>query len=323
MHSDTLINELTPAQLLFENMACISSPPSKEDFEAMDSQKSAMLPLLLEELRAFSDDPEIVQAKGEQYIRHVLAIFLLAYFRNNDAYPYIIKLLSHKGGLVLDLTGEVFSEALGRILASVYNGDISLVKRVVENPKLNPWIRSGALDCLMVLWKEDLMPRSELVAYLQVLMTGKLERHPSYVWDAIALIAYEIHPAELQDLLTSAIQDKLIEPVVLTHETLAICLKEPFPQVDGNKEQLVGGLMKSPSEELTWWLYPDRKTLQKGKDYASLDVPIVDKEVIPGERISPMGWRSNTVVHYEKKPGRNAPCLCGSGKKYKYCCLRR
>ncbi|MCG8482885.1 MAG: SEC-C domain-containing protein, partial [Clostridia bacterium] len=29
--------------------------------------------------------------------------------------------------------------------------------------------------------------------------------------------------------------------------------------------------------------------------------------------------RSKTIVK-EKKPGRNEPCPCGSGKKYKKCC---
>lgn len=28
-------------------------------------------------------------------------------------------------------------------------------------------------------------------------------------------------------------------------------------------------------------------------------------------------------VRVEKKPGRNAPCRCGSGKKYKRCCGAR
>ena len=32
--------------------------------------------------------------------------------------------------------------------------------------------------------------------------------------------------------------------------------------------------------------------------------------------------RSGTVVK-EKKVGRNDPCPCGSGKKYKHCCLRK
>nr|MDD6336038.1 SEC-C metal-binding domain-containing protein [bacterium] len=34
-------------------------------------------------------------------------------------------------------------------------------------------------------------------------------------------------------------------------------------------------------------------------------------------------WRAAHVVKVEKKPGRNAPCPCGSGKKYKYCCGAR
>ena len=31
-------------------------------------------------------------------------------------------------------------------------------------------------------------------------------------------------------------------------------------------------------------------------------------------------FRRSRTVHVEKKPGRNDPCPCGSGKKYKNCC---
>ena len=30
--------------------------------------------------------------------------------------------------------------------------------------------------------------------------------------------------------------------------------------------------------------------------------------------------KASGTVHVEKKPGRNDPCPCGSGKKYKFCC---
>ncbi|MCR5154709.1 MAG: SEC-C domain-containing protein [Lachnospiraceae bacterium] len=33
--------------------------------------------------------------------------------------------------------------------------------------------------------------------------------------------------------------------------------------------------------------------------------------------------KSGTVVREEKKVGRNDPCPCGSGKKYKFCCGRK
>ncbi|PCI07422.1 MAG: hypothetical protein COB77_04715 [Gammaproteobacteria bacterium] len=55
-------------------------------------------------------------------------------------------------------------------------------------------------------------------------------------------------------------------------------------------------------------------------EYAAVAVPIVDKKIVPGERSAPMGWRNNTVVHTKTKIGRNEPCPCGSGKKYKKCC---
>ncbi len=60
--------------------------------------------------------------------------------------------------------------------------------------------------------------------------------------------------------------------------------------------------------------------MDKGTDYADLDVPIAEKRVVPGERFAPMGWRSKTVVRTTEKVGRNAACPCGSGKKYKKCC---
>ena len=31
----------------------------------------------------------------------------------------------------------------------------------------------------------------------------------------------------------------------------------------------------------------------------------------------------DTTVRVEKKPGRNELCHCGSGKKYKKCCLNK
>ena len=31
-------------------------------------------------------------------------------------------------------------------------------------------------------------------------------------------------------------------------------------------------------------------------------------------------YKCSKTVHVEKKPGRNDPCPCGSGKKYKKCC---
>lgn len=46
------------------------------------------------------------------------------------------------------------------------------------------------------------------------------------------------------------------------------------------------------------------------------------KNIVTEERYKEIydEFRRSRTVHVEKKPGRNEPCPCGSGKKYKNCC---
>lgn len=310
---------MTP-ELLFEQLKSVSQPPSEAVFAEIEQQKEALTPLLLQELSTFAEDLETVEGKGEDYIRHVIAPFLLANFRHQAAYPVLIKLISYSGDKLVKLTGEVFTEALGRILASVYDGDLQPIRSVIENPNIDIWVRSAALESLIVLWKEGSLSRPEIIDYLKELMTGKLERVASYVWDNIGLIAYDIHPNGMEVLLQEAINDRLIAPLVLDLKLLDDCIKSDLNKVIQQKDKVIKGYIGSPIDELSWWLYPNENPMDKGMDYADLDVPIAEKTVIPGERFAPMGWRPKTVTRTTTKIGRNEPCHCGSGKKYKKCC---
>ncbi len=313
--------ETVSVEAIFDQLKSITQPPTENIFNEVEEKQDEVTPLLLKEIASFADNPSGVEKLGNDYIRHIVSLFILAYLRKKEAYPLIIKLLSRPGDKVVQLTGEVFTEALGRILASVYDGDLQPIKTVVENARLNPWIRCAALDSFMVLWKEDVLSREQVITYLKELMESKLEQTPGYVWDSIALIAYDLHPAELEDLLNLAIRKKLIAPMVLNAKSLKACINEDANDAIKNKDKVVDGYIKEPVKELTWWLYPDEEALDKGMEYASVGVPIVDKKVEPGERSAPMGWRGNLpVVNAQTKVGRNDPCLCGSGKKYKKCC---
>ena len=48
------------------------------------------------------------------------------------------------------------------------------------------------------------------------------------------------------------------------------------------------------------------------------------EQVLSEEKIMSIikDFKRSKIVHVEKKPGRNDPCPCGSGKKYKKCCGR-
>lgn len=72
---------------------------------------------------------------------------------------------------------------------------------------------------------------------------------------------------------------------------------------------------------------PDGWDGLKGKDYN--EIRRLQEQVAPAARAihaywlarrTPLASESTTYIRPEPKVGRNDPCLCGSGKKYKKCC---
>ncbi|MDR1785402.1 MAG: SEC-C domain-containing protein, partial [Spirochaetaceae bacterium] len=96
---------------------------------------------------------------------------------------------------------------------------------------------------------------------------------------------------------------------------------------------------KTWSEESTWQGLKILRTEKGGKDdtegvvefeaaYLRKGLRDIHHETGEFEKING-GWlyvkgsvKALTVVREGKKPGRNEPCPCGSGKKYKHCCGR-
>jgi len=53
--------------------------------------------------------------------------------------------------------------------------------------------------------------------------------------------------------------------------------------------------------------------------FADIEIDHSEKSVESIEELTTLLNKSQTIVA-DKKPARNEPCVCGSGKKYKKCC---
>jgi hypothetical protein len=80
----------------------------------------------------------------------------------------------------LDATGDIVTEDLNRILASVCQGDLSLIKQLIEDSKQNEFVHSAALKSLVVLYNGDQLTREELITYFQTLINDKLEQEEEH-----------------------------------------------------------------------------------------------------------------------------------------------
>jgi len=241
-------------------------------------------------------------ATEDAYFAHIYAMYLLAQFKEKKAYPLLVKLFSMPGEAVLDFTGDVVVNDLERILYQVCNGDIDPLKSMIENSNVNEFVRSAAIECLLILVTTGQKPREEIIAYFKELFNGKLEREHSHAWNALVINSYYLYPEEVFDEIKKAYDEKLVEPFFIDFESIEEAMEK-------GKEEILQNLDEAKRHKCR----PIDNTVEELESWECFEQP---------ENKKIRGSAKNTgPVKKDNKIGRNDPCPCGSGKKHKKCCL--
>jgi hypothetical protein len=247
------------------------------------------------------------------------AFYLLAQFREKRAYPLIVKLFSTPGDMVLEETGEFVTEDLPRVLASLCFGDIEPIQSMIEDPSLNEYVRTAGIVSFAVMVAEDILERDQVIAYFRSLLSEKLEKRLSHVWDGLVVCCLDIGAYELIPEIELAFKQNLVD-------TKSVSLKNVRDSRDRGrdfarfKESKLSKLIGDVVDEMSWWAcFCESEDNSKG--ISSGDIL---REMLSAAAEGQLNERlANSVkpVSSEHKVGRNDQCPCGSGKKYKRCCL--
>lgn len=243
-------------------------------------------PLLLDVLRDVRRRHRQV-AENRTYMAHLYALYLLAQFREKRAYPLIVELFSLPGEAVFDLTGDFVTGDLRRVLASVCHGDISLLRLLIEDDQANEWVRIASIEAFVILVVHGLLPREEALAYFRGLFRGGLPRERHGVWGGLVYATTDLHPEELMDEIRCAYDELLVEE-------LHIGLDDVLESLERGREETL-------------------ESMRSDRRYALIDDTVREMQ----------GWGCFSPPKSVHKPGRNAPCPCGSGLKYKHCCGKK
>jgi len=215
-------------------------------------QREAMTPELLRILEYAHQDIEHLIDKG--YMAHIYAMYLLAQFREPRAYPLIVQFFSIPGEITLDVTGDLVTGTLCRILASVSGGDISLMTSLVENEEANEYVRSAALRGMLTLVACGEKAREEIIAYYQSLFRGRIARDFSFVWNGLVSSSDELYPEELYEDIKQAYADELVESFFIrledVEETLESGKEHMLDELRNNKRY---SLITDTISEMEWW----------------------------------------------------------------------
>jgi hypothetical protein len=271
------------------------------------ARKEELIPALLDVLQDVACDPEPYASDPGRMI-HMYAMFLLAQFREARAYPLLVRILSAPSEIMDDLLGDVLTEDVGRILASVSDGDCKGMMSLIENEGADEYVRSSAMDGIIALVLCGKMTRESAMSYF-VGLFRKLKRDHNDVWSGLINTCCDLWPSEAMLEIRRAYDDELVDMSAVDWEDVRRCLaggKETcLNRLDRRHFHLVEDVVK----ELGWWACFHEKQTEKHLDFSPL-TRMPDFEI------------PHPICRTGPKIGRNDPCPCNSGKKFKKCCGR-
>ena len=279
-----------------------SRPFPREAIAFANAHRDEVAPFLLESLTRMAAVPAF--AEDQEYVLHLYAMHLLAAWRDTRAYAPMAA-LGHHSDEVLDVVmGDVVGESYGRSLASVCDGNTELLQALFEDTQASYWARNAALEAWAVRVIEGDSGRDDLLHYLMArgdaeaarLRQTDADRGELEVLDCVVSVAIDIAAIEMIERIDSWYADDLLDESISDKEWVRENIREPL---EVRRKRVLGndkGYVTDPETEMGWWS-------------GFHDSPVKSKK--PASTQQPL--------RYEPKIGRNDPCPCGSGKKYKKC----
>lgn len=130
-------------------------------------------------LKALDD----VLEHGEDYVTgkngtnelYVCAMYLLAQFREEKAFPQLLRLLTLDEELLDELIGDILTEDFGILLSSTYDGNFEQLDQIVKDNTIGDFVRATVLDAMFFLVLQGRIEKKEFLEYLQDFMENHLK----------------------------------------------------------------------------------------------------------------------------------------------------
>ena len=247
------------------------------------------------------------------------AVYLAAEKRDSRAYAPLVRACHCASERADELFADDAGNQLGRMLASVCDGDLAPIKALAEDSGADLWCRYAALRALVVRVLEGDGDRDSVLAYIKALcerdanilrqagadQQSGVDDFLTWAIDA----ASELGSAPLLESIRGWFDEGLIDPSVTGlkwfEKQAAMPVEDCMAEAAAIEDNRY---IRDALGQMAAWVCYDVPEPSKASSHEVSDWP-------PHE--TPSG---GTMVRDRPKVGRNDPCPCGSGKKFKKCC---
>jgi hypothetical protein len=205
---------------------------------------------------------------------------------------------------------DIETEHLPAILARTYDGsDLGPLKALIENIAAPPFLRGACLRALHAMSRLGKLDRRDVVDYFEGL-AGSLDHAANEDFmDVLASDMAALQEERLRPVIDRWFAEGLIDETLVSQADIDETYRAPYDEIN---EELTGrehfDALIDYLCEWSWFVASDPSELVPFYPTDFEDDELDDLPLEP-------------YVREGRKIGRNEPCPCGSGKKYKKCCL--
>jgi hypothetical protein len=217
--------------------------------------------------------------------------------------------------------GDAVAENLTGILINLCDDDVEPLQKAIEAPEADEFCRAAAMEALAYCVRvKGVLTDDEMRAYLTRLAGELKPRGESQIWSAwafaIAQLGYETMRAQAARVFSK----QWVAPYTATlnefHEDLQLARRDASGTAAFSAMKIAP--FGSAIEALEGWAYgepDDSEDEEEDLEVFDDDDPL---DFVPQDLSISDGTPYKNPL---RDVGRNDPCPCGSGKKYKKCCL--
>ena len=275
---------------------------------AAQTNREAMVPVFLRTIDDFLELKAPVDPNALFFIFH-----LLGEWREKSAYWPLAVLLRLPEDVLNTILGDAVTVTSHRVMAAVFDGDPAPLYQIIRDPEADEFVRAKMCHVIAMLARRGELPREATAAFLRDCFSQLEPKEDCYVWagwlDAVAWLGL----TGLKPLAQQAFLRGSIDPGWLTFKDFEQDLQHGVEHPEA--QPLAGG------DDLT--LFGDTVAELSGWDGFKPKAP--RNETPHWGPLDPLGGSLDSLGTPHRDPlrkvGRNDPCPCGSGKKFKKCCL--
>lgn len=286
-------------QQAIKNITYYSKKYPKAEFECISAHRDEAIPALREAVEKAVADPDGLE---ENYELHFYALFFLAEFQDREFFPKLIELVSLPYDDLEFLIGsDIVTGGMHDILYNTYNGDMELLKATAKNDAVNEFVRSCILNVMGQLYLDGELNQAEWKEFLKERVYSGEEY--SYFYDDVAGMICDCHFVEMLPEVKYLYDNDLMDPMTLGGYDSCVDIMFEYKE---RKERFCKESVRA--KDIKHWAMFEQENDEDSEALADAFEAKIRKEGLQAQ---------------SHKVGRNDPCPCGSGKKYKFCCLNK